>query len=509
MTGPGVGTALILPQVEELPHVVEPTIVWVAVAYFAIVTLIGAWATRQTRTAGDFFAAGKGIGLVALTLSVMSATLSGFAFIGGPGLVYSIGLGAMFIVLPAALTNAMGAWVLAKRLRLMAEVRRTITLPDVIGARYRSPLAQGLAGVAILVAVIGYMATNILALGLVIDAVFGIGLTWGIWLGMGITMAYAVGGGIVAGIYTDVFQGSLMAVASVLVFLFTLQAGGGLEGISSTILEQDPGFLGPWGHLTPIAALSFFFVFGMGSLGQPHVVHKFFMLRDPLKLRWYPLLTTTALIVSMLLYFGVGVAVKSLELQGEMAPLANPDDATPLFLLGYTPLILAALVFSGVAAAIMSTVNSFMNIGAAAMMHDIPVSLGRRVGNELLWGRICTVIISVAAALLAQHSGMLVALLGVFGWGLFASTLVPAVAIGMNWEGATRAGAVASISTGLGITLIFETLAFFGFYSFPVGVTVSGLSLVLSILVFFGVSHLTRDTAEATLDPDIRVVMKA
>jgi len=498
-----------LPQAGELPHVVEPVIVGVAVGYFVIVTAIGAWATRRTRTAGDFFVAGKGIGLAALSLSVMSATLSGFAFIGGPGLVYAIGLGAMFIILPAALTNAMGAWVLAKRLRLLAEIRRTITLPDAIGARYRSSLAQGLAGVSILVAVVGYMATNILALGLVIDAVFGIGLGWGIWLGMGITMAYAVGGGIVAGIYTDVFQGSLMAVASVLVFLFTLRAGGGLGGISTTILSGDPGFLGPWGHLTPIAALSFFFVFGVGSLGQPHVIHKFFMLRDPLRLRWYPLITTMALIVTMLLYFGVGVAVKSLTLQGAMEPLANPDHATPLFLLGYTPLVLAALVFSGVAAAIMSTVNSFMNIGAAAMMHDIPVALGRPIGNELFWGRICTVVISVAAAILAQHSGMLVAFLGVFGWGLFASTLVPALAIGLNWEGATRAGAVASIATGLSITLVFETMAFFDIYSFPVGLTVSGLSLVLSILVFFGVSWLTRNTAEATLDPDIRVIMKA
>lgn len=504
-----VGLGAIRPQAAELPHVVEPTIVWVAVAYFAVVTVIGAWATRRTRTAGDFFVAGKGIGLAALSLSVMSATLSGFAFIGGPGLVYSIGLGAMFIVLPAALTNAMGAWVLAKRLRLMAEVRRTITLPDAIGARYRSPLAQGLAGVSILVAVIGYMATNILALGLVIDAVFGIGVGWGIWLGMGITMAYAVGGGIVAGIWTDVFQGSLMAVASVLVFLFTLRAGGGLTGISETILAADPGFLGPWGHLTPIAALSFFFVFGMGSLGQPHVVHKFFMLRDPRKLRWYPLVTTLALIVAMLLYFGVGVSVKALTVEGAMEPLANPDNATPLFLINYTPLILAALVFSGVAAAIMSTVNSFMNIGAAAMMHDIPVSLGKRVDNELLWGRICTVLISISAALLAQHSGMLVAFLGVFGWGLFASTLVPALAIGLNWQGATRAGAIASIASGLVVTLFFETLAFLELYSFPVGVTVSGLSLVLSILLFFGVSWLTRDSAARTLDPDIRVVMEA
>jgi len=500
--------ALAMFQTADLPPLTQPTIVAVAVVYFAIVAGIGAWATRRTRSAADFFVAGEGIGLLALTLAAMSATLSGFAFIGGPGLVYGAGLGAMFLLLPASITSSLGAWMLAKRMRLLGEVRGLITVPDAIGARYRSPAAQGLSAVAILLAVIGYMATNILALGLVIDAIFGIGLGWGIWLGMGIVLAYSVAGGILAGVYTDVFQGTLMAFASVLVFVFTLRAGGGMSGLSRTLLAADPEFLGPWGKMGPMAALSLFFVFGMGSLGQPHVVHKFYMLKDPRKLKWYPMLVTLALLVTMLLYFGVGVATRALVVEGRMEPLVRPDDATPLFLLRFTPVLLAALVFSGVAAAIMSTVNSFMNIGAAAVTHDIPVALGRRVGNELRWGRISTVAISLVAAALAQASGTLVAFLGIFGWGLFASTLVPALAIGLNWEGATREGAVASIGTGLFVTLVFETLAYFKTYSFPTGVTVSGAALVLSILVFFGVSWLTRHGAGATIDPDVKLVME-
>jgi Na+/proline symporter len=501
--------AMAMLQTADLPPLTQPVIVAVAVVYFAIVAAIGAWATRRTRSAADFFVAGEGIGLVALTLAAMSATLSGFAFIGGPGLVYGAGLGAMYLLLPASITSSLGAWMLAKRMRLLGEVRGLITVPDAIGARYRSPAAQGLSATAILLAVIGYMATNILALGLVIDAIFGVGLGWGIWLGMGIVLAYSVAGGILAGVYTDVFQGSLMAVASVLVFVFTLRVGGGMGGLSRTLLAADPEFLGPWGKMGPMAALSLFFVFGMGSLGQPHVVHKFYMLKDPRKLKWYPMLVTVALIVTMLLYFGVGVATKALVVEGRMEPLARPDDATPLFLLRFTPTLLAALVFSGVAAAIMSTVNSFMNIGAAAVTHDIPVALGRKVANELRWGRISTVAISIVAAALAQASGTLVAFLGIFGWGLFASTLVPALAIGLNWEGATREGAIASIGTGLFVTLVFETLAYFGAYSFPTGVTVSGAALVLSILVFFGVSWLTRGGAGAAIDPDVRLVMEA
>jgi len=495
-------------QSPELPPVANGQVVAIGLAYFVVVAAIGVWATRRTRTAEDFYVAGHGIGLWALTLAAMSATLSGFAFIGGPGLVYSVGLGAMFIILPASITNALGAWVLAKRLRLLAEVRNVITIPDAIGARFRSPLAQGLSGVSILVAVIGYMATNVLALGVVIDALFGIGLGWGIWLGTAVVLGYSASGGILAGIYADVFQGSLMAVASVLVFLFVLDAGGGLGGLSHTILAGDPGFLAPWGHLTALAAVSFYFVFGFGSLGQPHVVHKFYMLRDPKRLRWYPLLVTGALILATLLYFGVGVASKGLVLSGDMAPLANPDEATPRFLLGFTPRILAGVVFSSVAAAIMSTVNSFLNIGAAAVTHDLPVSLGHRVGDELRMGRMATVLISLLAALTAQLSGQLVAFLGIFGWGLFASTLVPSLALGLNWSGATRAGAVASIATGLVLTLAMETLSFFGVWSFPAGVTVSAVSLVLSVAVFIGVSLITGGSAGAAIDDDIRCIME-
>jgi Na+/proline symporter len=496
-------------QSVNLPNASQPAIIAFAAFYFVVVAIIGAWATRRTRTAADFFVAGKGIGLLALTLSAMSATLSGFAFIGGPGLVYTVGLGAMFLLLPASITSSMGAWVLAKRMRLLAEVRPVMTVPDAIGARYNSRLAQGLSGVGILVAAMGYMGSQMLALGFVIDAIFNSGLAAGIWIGMAITLAYSVAGGIVAGIYTDVFQGALMALASVLVFLFVLDVGGGLSGISQTILAADAEFLGPWGKLGPVAALSFFFVFGVGSLGQPHVVHKFYMLRDPRMLRFYPLLVTGALLVTMLLYFGVGVAVKALVVNGQLQPLVAADNATPVFLLHFTPVLLAALVFSGVAAAIMSTVNSFMNIGAAVVTHDLPTAFGRPLGNELAWGRVSTVVLSVGAAAIAQFSGQLIAFLGIFGWGLFASTLVPALAIGLNWNGATRAGAVASISTGLVITLVCGTLVdFLKLYTFPAGVTVSGITLVASILVFFAVSAMTHAGSGDDIDEDIRLIME-
>jgi Na+/proline symporter len=491
-----------------LGHVSNPTIISVAVMYFMVIVGISVWAARRTRTASDFFVAGHGIGLVALTVASVSTSVSGFAFIGGPGLLYTVGLGALFIILPASVTNVLGAWVLAKRMRLLGEVRGLMTVPDAIGARYGSPFAQGLSGVAILFGIVGYMATNCLAMGYVLDAIFGIGIIPGIWLGTGVTLAYSVAGGILAGIYNDVFQGTLMAIASTLVFAFVLSVNGGMGAISERVTGADPAFLSPFGKLTPLAALSFFFVFGMGSLGQPQAIHKYYMLRDPKQLKWYPLLKTVGQIVVLLLFFGVGVGVKALVSAGQMAPLARPDEATPSFLLQFTPALLAALVFAGAASATMGAVNSFINIGAAVVTHDIPAALGRPLRHELRWGRIATLVIAVLSALIAQYSGALVAFLGVFGWGLFASTIVPALAVGLNWNGATRAGAIASIATGLVVTLALETMAFFKVYAFPSGVSGTAVSLVLSLLVFFAVSWLTRADAGGQLEPDVALVME-
>lgn len=493
----------------SLPRMTQPLIVTVALLYFVVVAVIATWATRRTKNERDFFVAGAGVGLWTLAIAKMAASLSGFSFVGGPGLVYTIGLAGVFIILPGALSNALGAWVLAKKMRLLGEARGLLTVPAAIGARYRSPAARGLAAVGILIAVIGYMATNLLALGIVIEAIFGTSLAAGIWIGTAVILAYSVAGGILAGIYTDVFQGSVMAISSLMVVAFALKAGGGLTHISQTIMQADAKFLGPWGNAGPITALSFFFVFSVGSLGQPNVIHKFYMLKNPRQLKWYLLLMSVALLMAQLIYIAIGVVVKALVTQGSLAPLAKADQATPMFLLHAAPVLMAGLVFSGVAAAIMATVNSFMNAGAAALTLDIPTALGRKLSDELLWGRITTIVLAVIAAGVAQVSGTLVAFLGIFGWGLFASTIAPALAIGLNWEGATRAGAIASICTGLGLTLVGGTLGYFKIIKLPTGVDVASLSLITSLLVFFAVSWITRRNAASELDADIQLVMEA
>lgn len=505
-----------------MPLLDRPLVVVVALVYLAATLAIGFWATRRTRTPRDFWIAGQGVGVFVAGLVTMAAAFSGFVFLGGPGLTYRIGLTSLFINLSIGFTSGLLGWSVAKRLRLLAEVREVYTIPDAVLCRYGSRTTSGTAAVAILIGTVGYLGTQLLALGRLLDSVLGLrgyvgeqSLLVGVALGLAVLLIYSVGGGMKAGVYTDVLQGALMMGAACLVFVYAMKAGGGLSTIVASITGSEQfgrTFLEPFGTTPVLMALGFYFVFGIGVLGQPHMLHKFFMLRDPRRLRWLPLTLGGSQILCLLIWFGVGITVPALVAQGKMAPLTSPDDAAPLFLLGFTPDLVTGLAMAGILAAIMSTADSFMNIGAAVLVRDLPRAFGRQVKDELLWGRIATVGVTLAATLLAFLYDDLIALLGTFSFGTLGAALAPALAVGLHWKRVTAPVATASIATGTVVNLVLEFLARQALFPelpkppLPPGALPTAVSLAASFAVLLLGSLLVQPRE---VDKDVAAVLEA
>ena len=59
--------------------------------YMLICIAVGLWAMRRTRSTKDFFMAGRLLGMMVTSVAVFSSTMSGFGFVGGPGLEYLAG----------------------------------------------------------------------------------------------------------------------------------------------------------------------------------------------------------------------------------------------------------------------------------------------------------------------------------------------------------------------------------------------------------------------------------
>ncbi len=506
-----------------MPILDRPLIIVTTLVYFLGCVGLGVWALRRTRDARDFWVARQGLGVIVTGLATMAAAFSGFVFLGGPGLTYRIGLSSLFINLSIGFTPTLLAWTLAKRLRLLAEVREVYTIPDAVLARYGSRAASGAAAVAILVGTVGYLGAQLLAMGTLIEAVLGLrgslgaaSLAAAVGIGLAVLLFYSVAGGMMAGVYTDVFQGILMVLAAVAVFGYAMAAGGGWGSVVRSIAASPRfgrQFLEPLGETPALTALGFFFVFGIGVLGQPHMLNKLYMIRDPRRLKWLPLVLGSSQALCLLIWLGLGLAVPALVAQGKLAPLAKPDDAAPAFLLGFAPEPLAGFAVAAILAAIMSTADSFMNLGAAVFVRDLPRAFGRRIGNELRWGRIATVGVTLAAALLALSYDDLIALLGTFAFGTFGAALAPALAVGLNWKRVTAAAATASIVTGTALNLLLEFLARQSFFPglpkppLPPGALPAAVSLAASFTVLLAVTAWT-GRREHDLPQDVLAVME-
>ena len=477
----------------------NPIILFSLVLYLGTCIGFGLWAMRRTESTRDFFMAGRSLGPLVLTFAVFSSTLSGFGFVGGPGLVYSMGMSSAFMVIVSTAGFTMGFFLVSKRIRLIAELRDNISLPGIVAARYNSNAARFLTAVAILLGVMGYLATQILAMAVVLQSIinnvgwFGsAGLLFCMAVSSAVLIFYCVTGGIIASVYTDVIQGFAMAAAGVLI-VFTVYAvfDGGLAGPSRALYEDDPASIGPFGTEGIICALSWYFVFGLGLAGQPHIVTKMMMTRNLADNRYVLPASILGYALSGLLWIMLGFAMRALVIQGAHAPLGSPDMAAAEFLQFYTHPILAGIVFAALFAAIMSTADGFLNIGTAAVIHDIPVALrGRAVRNELFWARVVTVLLSVVAAGFALFSyyvnERLVAILGVFGWSTFAAAIMPVVALGLNWKRATAAAACAAVVISLALNLSLEVFAI----EIAWGIHGGFIALLVSMISFIVISLL-------------------
>lgn len=468
------------------------------VALYLVITLgIGVWATSRTKSVADFFVAGRSLGMFVMAIAAFASVQSGFGILGGTGITFASGL--VFVTgigFSAVLGFGLAWFLVGRKLFEMGKQGEIYTIGDVVERRYNSPAVRGAMAVAMVLGVVGYLGTQVQAMGVVMGAIFGIDTTVGALIGLGILAVYAVGGGTLAAVYTDVFQGVLMIVVSVVICFYAFNVAGGVGEVTSTLRAESADLAAPFGALPTMTIVCWVLLFAVGAAGQPQLLTKFLMIRDAKQLRWGALTAGLAYMCTMFLVVGVGLAALALSLRGEFPELSGPDQALPAFLAEYTTPVLAGLVMAAILSAIMSTGDAFVNLGAAAIVRDIPRALGREVKEELKWSRIAVAGLLIVSVLFSMYLDTLVALLGVFGWGTFAAAIFPAVVVGLVWRGATRQGALASIVLSILINFVLEIGARYGFTPLPEGVVNGAFALAVSLVVFVGVSLLTKGSPQ-------------
>jgi sodium/proline symporter len=443
------------------------------------------WGARRIRDSSDYFVAGRRAGAWLVGVAGTAAAVSGFTFIGGPGLFAVAGVGSLWILLSAPVTGALQCWAVGEPVVELAERHGVLTIPELLAARFGG---RGIRAVTALVVVAGCVA--MLAVQARAAAVLGEdfleipGATVAIVV-MLATTAYTALGGMRAGLLADAVQGAVMAVLAVVLAGAAISAAGGPFAAVQALERARPELLGSFGAIAPGRAWAWYLLFCLGTCAQPHYIQKFFFLRSRSQLRLLPAVLTGALAATLAVWIGVGLGGSALVARGALT-VARPDDLTP-----YTMTLLGpwAVLLAGVAvlAAMMSTAASFLNMAAAAVTRDLREAAGRPAMG-LPAARLATVLFAVAGTAIGAGSERAVVLLGLIGWGFFTAALLPVMTVGLAWPGATARGAAAAIAGGGIADLALESVR----AHLSAGIEPGLAGAALGVLLLVGLSRRAR-----------------
>ena len=453
--------------------------------FIAITLYITFWASRQNKTAADFYAAGRSFSAFQNGLAIGGDYMSAASFLGIAGLIalygydgflYSIG----FLV----------AWLVA--LLLVAELMRNsgrYTMGDVLAFRMRQRPVRMAAGISTITVSIFYLIAQMVGAGALVALLLGIGKT-GTFLGMSQTTAknvtivivgalmilYVTVGGMRGTTWVQMIKAGLLMAGAILMSLFVLAKfnfnPSTLLGEAASQSGKGDAFLNPglrygagdWKTKVDLISLGLALV--LGTAGLPHILMRFYTVPTARAARrsvnWAIGLIGTFYLLTLALGFGAAALVGTSAIRA-----ANPGGNTAAPQLaeelgggaGTTGgAFFLAFIASVAFATILAVVAGLTLASSSSVAHDIYANVIRRgevdEGSEVRVARIAAVIIGAIAIVLSIFAQNLnVAFLVALAFAVAASGNLPAILYSLFWRRFNTQGATWAIYGGLGVAL--------------------------------------------------------
>jgi solute:Na+ symporter, SSS family len=178
------------------------------ILYLLATIAIGYWASRRVKSSGDFMLAGRSLPLL-LSSSALFATWFGSETVFGASSEFLKGglLGVIEDPFGAALCLLLFGLFFARKLYTM----NLLTLGDFFKVRYGA-MTERIASVFLVPSYVGYIAAQLVAMGLILNAVTGFAIWQGVVVSAMVVTAYTYIGGMWAISITDFIQSIIIIV---------------------------------------------------------------------------------------------------------------------------------------------------------------------------------------------------------------------------------------------------------------------------------------------------------
>jgi len=479
----------------------------VLVLYALMMVTVILFTARRSISLNDFLLGGRNVGPWMSALSYGASYFSAVIIIGYAGSVgWDVGFSAIWAGIGNALVGGLLAWsLLAKPARKMAERLNVATLPSFFEKRYQSKTLKVLASLIIFIFLLPYSASVYKGLGRMFQLSMGFDYTLCVIAIALLSSVYLFLGGYKATAVTDFIQGIIMLGGIGIVVVYILKGAGGVSaGLAQLGAEAigGPGFnslMPPQGK--EVFLISNVVLTSLGVLGMPHMIHKFFAIREASAVRRATVISTLfCIIIAGGAYFAgsfgrvvlskitneAGQSLASLVNSGTMAKDAiMPTMLTDQTIVGIPDALLGLVVVLLLSASI-STLTALVLSSSSVITIDLlgaffPQMEVKR--STLIMRILCVAFIAFSLAINFLLQGTPIISLMSLSWGTIAGAFLAPFLYGLLWKGVTKAGVYAGVILGT-LTSLVPPLATGNFALAPVsGACAMGVSLILVPLV--------------------------
>lgn len=410
---------------------------------------VGFWASRRVHNTQDFLLAGRKLPFYISTAVVFATWFGSETLMGASSEFAAHGLlGVIEDPFGAALCLVLVGLFFAKKLYRL----NLLTMGDFYRIRYNHT-TELIAAFFMVISYFGWIAAQMVALGIVMNQVFGISTQSGILLGSGIVVGYTYLGGMWSVSITDFLQ-TVTIIVGLILITYSLTQEVPLETVTASLPENFFRFVprehsyGNW-----LNYVAMWITIGLGSIPQQDVFQRVMSAKSER-------VAVISSISAGFLYLTVAFLPLVLALY---AKVLHPDlleqDAqllVPGLIMNYASPWIKVLFFGALISAIISTASGGILAPASILSENMVRPLVKKPISDkqlLLLSRLSVLLVALVSLGMAMMRSNIYELVSESSALSLVSLFVPLVA-GMFWHKPNSAGAIASMLFGMGVWLL-------------------------------------------------------
>lgn len=423
------------------------------IIYLILTILIGFWASRKVKTTDDYMLAGRSLPIVLSSAALFATWFGSETVFGASSEFLKHGLyGVIEDPFGAALCLILFGAFFARKLYAL----NLITLGDYFKIRF-GRRTELVASICLAPPYVGYIAAQLVAMGLIMNVVTGMELWIGVVVSSVVVTLYTYIGGMWAISITDFFQSIIIIVGLLALAIILSGKAGGVFTVLSEVPKENFRFL-PKADGKEIAIyFAAWSVLGLGSIPSQDVFQRTMSSGSAKTAVWSCYIAAFLYLTIAMLPLFISLCTKHLypeQVRGD-TQLTLPN-----MVLTHTTMPIQILFFGSLLSAIMSTTSSAILAPASIFSENFVKPLWRNRFSDsqfLILTKISVLLFSALGTIMACMRSNIYELVSESSILSLVSLFVP-LALGLYWKRATSTGALLSMIFGILTWLIWEQL---------------------------------------------------